>query len=329
MALVRRQAAGSQEPAANPAPTPSASSPSAPVSNATSTSVTSSATTTSSTSRTLPTTSSSSSSSSVMTSTTSSSTSASTTTLPPTTSSSVLTSPSISATSSSLPSPTSRPTLTSTKAATTIMAPDNIVPLGTTTNDVLTSAPPVSNAITGATKSGFMQNKGAVAATFTFSSLIFIAALVAIIVAVMKRRNARKETALHDELFISYVEPADYHSNYRSDSPEPSLNDTPMDPFSRREVVYDAAPEMSQGHSSSNHSHYSHTIPVVQVTPPVQHPDYYNARKYLPPSQTQTAASAVAVKPTTTARLKHVSAQSGYQQSVDSFYGAEQPSGYS
>lgn len=149
----------------------------------------------------------------------------------------------------------------------------------------------------------FWNNKGAVAATF-FSVALFVIAVVAFLgFRIYKQKRNRKIT----------LENADYLTTFRdsktgSISPSPSLNDSPMDPFARRELVY-------------------HNVPVGALKPsptrpvPISHSpfvwEHSGPKRYALPSQLQSTSAAVQ---SDMHELRN-STLSGYQPSVDSFYG--------
>lgn len=142
-------------------------------------------------------------------------------------------------------------------------------------------------------------------------ALIIAAIFAAGLITILKRRNARKHTRLLDETAESYRS-----AEFRSASPGPSVLTSPMDAFARNEVTYDNMPNAAR----SQHAF----IP----SSPVQHPDFYNtpATRYAPPSQLQPSTGA---RPPSAYRNPDATARdsTGYQPSIDSFYGAGQPSG--
>jgi hypothetical protein len=146
-------------------------------------------------------------------------------------------------------------------------------------------------------------------------ALAILAISAILVITFLKRRSARRQAQLHDELFEKYSEPDE-----RGPSPGPSFTSTPMDAFASREVRYDSSPSF-QNYAAPQ------TQRAVHSSSPVQHPDYYNqpASRYLAPSQTQAARNA---SPPTA--FRNPDSRDSYQHSIDSFYGAAgQPSDYS
>ncbi len=103
--------------------------------------------------------------------------------------------------------------------------------------------------------------------------------------------------ALEDAEFMTTLR----DSKTGSLSPSLSLNDSPMDPFARREVVYHNVP-------------IGTLDPPTQSTRPVPNPQHSEPNRYVPPSQLRGTSAAV---------QRDVSEirSSGYQPSFDSFYG--------
>jgi hypothetical protein len=108
------------------------------------------------------------------------------------------------------------------------------------------------------------------------------------------------------------LEDAEFMTNLRESktgslSPSLSLNDTPMDPFARREVVH-------------------HNMPIGTLDPPNQstrpvptphHSSPSDPKRYVPPSQLRSTPAAVQRD---VSEIRS-SSLSGYQPSFDSFYG--------
>lgn len=143
-------------------------------------------------------------------------------------------------------------------------------------------------------------------------ALVILAIAAILIVTFLKRRSARREARLHEALFEKYSEP-----ERRSPSPSASINGVPMDPFATREVGYNAPPRFPS-YTTPQH-------PITYSTSPVQHPDFYNQppSRYLAPSQAQAARN-----PAPPSAFRSPDARDSYQHSIDSFYGAGQPSGF-
>jgi len=148
-----------------------------------------------------------------------------------------------------------------------------------------------------------------VAATFVFSILL-VAALVAIfVVSLLKKRNARRQALIDSEFISQYQD-----SKSRSSSPTPSVHHSPLDPFSRREVVYDNVPTTNPSRSS----HPARTVPTLQISPPS------DLRHFSPPSHLLGTIPEMSIAKHKRLEVRN-SSQSGYQPSVDSFYGAYSP----
>ncbi|KAJ3518052.1 hypothetical protein NLJ89_g87 [Agrocybe chaxingu] len=253
--------------------------------------------------------SSSSFSSSDSLSSTVSSSQSSTSSQPPSSSSSVS---STRSTSSSVQSTTSSTRPVELTPSITFAFTNNFLPTQATETSSSSSEPSPSetvgsnDAVSAAAKSGFWQNKGIVAAVFVIVSLAIVGVAIIIIIVLLKRRNMRREARLHDEIFETYNEP-----EFRSDSPGPSINNAPMDAFARREIGYSDNPSPTLNTNLQNQPR------IVIPTSPIQHPDYYNApSRYTPPSRMQPTAP------------PEVRGSTGYQPSLDSFYGAGSPVTY-
>lgn len=153
----------------------------------------------------------------------------------------------------------------------------------------------------------FWDNKAAVAATFTFISLLGLAFAVIIIVTILRRKKAKRDALIDAEFY--------QESKSRGSSLAPSFTSSPLDPFKSREIVHVNLPI---DYPVSPKPQIS--LPVIQLTPP----SALLPSRYLLPPQLQ-------VPPTTSAAGQHdksemrLSTQSAYQPSVDSFYGAYSP----
>ena len=151
------------------------------------------------------------------------------------------------------------------------------------------------------------------AATFIFSILLAALLVAIFVVNLLKRRNARRQ-ALIDAEFM----PHDQDSRSRASSPAPSVHYSPMDPFSRREVVYDNVPTDTT--NSSRSPHPARVVPTVQISPASS---YSESQHSGPLSQLLGTPEMSTVQRN---RLEvRTSTQSGYQPSFDSFYGAYSP----
>jgi len=128
----------------------------------------------------------------------------------------------------------------------------------------------------------------------------------------LKRRNAGRHIRLLEDRPESFTS-GEMRSTSHS-SRGPSIIAAPMDAFARHEVGYDNVPDASRTPNAF--------IPSV----PVQHPDYYNPppTRYTPPSQLQTSNTDAVTAPVI--RVHEARDSTGYQPSIDSFYGAGQPS---
>ncbi|KAF8913721.1 hypothetical protein CPB84DRAFT_1819771 [Gymnopilus junonius] len=203
--------------------------------------------------------------------------------------------------------------------ATTLAIPNNFMPtftppLSEPASSSSSAPPAVTPLSAAATTSSLWQKKGAVAAIFVIVALVILAITAILVVAFLKRRSARREVRLHDELFEKYTEP-----ERRSPSPSASITAVPMDPFATSTVRYDTPPLFSDYAVPQSH-------PFVPSTSPVQHPNYCNQSpsRYLTPSQAQAARSSA--PPSAFRGPEH---RDSYQPSIDSFYGAGRPSGFS
>lgn len=81
--------------------------------------------------------------------------------------------------------------------------------------------------------SGFWQNKAAVAGTFVVLALIILGAAAGLTFSYYKKRNARRHTRLHDQLFDKFIE----SGGTRKISP--GLSAIPIDPFATPKIHYD------------------------------------------------------------------------------------------
>ena len=164
-----------------------------------------------------------------------------------------------------------------------------------------------SNPITNS-RDRFWNNKGAVAATFTFISLIAVAFAVMIVVIILRNRKAKRDAVIEAEFMPGYQEPKS-----RGSSPTPSISSRPLDPFKSREVVHDNVPTGS--------SFLPNRLPIIHLTPPSA---FIGPSSYLSPSQPQVLPETGAAGQRNKAEMR-TSSQSGYQPSFDSFYGAYSP----
>ncbi|CAA7259610.1 unnamed protein product [Cyclocybe aegerita] len=218
-------------------------------------------------------------------------------------------------TSSSVQSTTSSTWTVELTPSITFAFTNNFLPTQATETSSSSSEPSPSetassnDVVSAAAKSGFWQNKGVVAAVFVIVSLAIVGVAIIIIIVLLKRRSMRRQARLHDEIFENYNEP-----DFRSDSPGPSINNAPMDAFARREIGYDNP-------SPTLNTNLQTQPRIIIPTSPIQHPDYYNSSsRYTPPSQMQPTAP-----PT---RGPEIRGSTGYQPSLDSFYGAGTPVAY-
>jgi hypothetical protein len=74
----------------------------------------------------------------------------------------------------------------------------------------------------------FWKNKAAMTAVIVIVVLIACGAIGICVIALLKRRNARRQKRLHDQLFDHYTDPVSSSTH----SPGPSINSTPLDAFS-------------------------------------------------------------------------------------------------
>jgi hypothetical protein len=158
----------------------------------------------------------------------------------------------------------------------------------------------------------FWDNKGAVAATFLFISLLALAFAIMIIMTILKRRKARREALIDTEFMPNYQEP-----NSPVASLSPSISSTPLDPFKSREIVHDHVPTDIPASSKPTNSR-GRDAPTIHLTPPSA---FLGHSHYLLPSQLQAAPTTNAAGQRNNSEMR-TSTQSGYQPSVDSFYGA-------
>ncbi|KAF8812275.1 hypothetical protein BYT27DRAFT_7251833 [Phlegmacium glaucopus] len=202
--------------------------------------------------------------------------------------------------SSSSSSPTSL--LDPTPSVTFVLTGD-ILPTSSTDSSVSPTLSPQTAAVSSGSKS-FWKNKAAVAAVFVIVPLIACGVFAVFIIALVKRRRARREQRLHSRLFDQYTDTG----TAPSDSPDPSITSTPMNAFSTREIGYES-PSFILAASTQ----------PPQATSDVQHINYFN---YQSMSKITNSGPPVAFH-------NRVAKRESAQPSIDSFYGGPmQPSGH-
>ncbi|KAF9057985.1 hypothetical protein BJ165DRAFT_1425033 [Panaeolus papilionaceus] len=268
---------------------------------------------------TTSTTSSSRSSSSASSSTTSSSSSSQSTPSSLSSSLSSSTLPSITSTTSVVVPTTNSPL--NIVPVTTLMMTDSLrLPTRAPTPTIQTQPTDTPSSLpvgAASTSSAFWNNKAAVVATFIVVAVAICGTIGLGLLYFLKKRNAKMERELHEELFEKHTDP------HRSMSPISSINGAPIDPFASDNdlrVRHNQQSSVDSNHSSQRGYH---------STQPIQHPDFYDrsapfsdyvvTSTYLPPSR---AAEAARQGPPSAFRNPATqNVRASYQPSLDSFYG--------